>query len=301
MQLFSSLHVLTCASPPPFLFEMGRKLSDDLAPDPGGIKAAEATNLEECLAQHQEALQKVLPVGLVYGNASKDDAKRIWKTVSETERGEGREGGREREMRRRESRRGMGEEEGGRESRDGMGWGGGERENEIERTADTGRCEGRHARVWEPRSTRLCRTVCAFSEPWWFSGAGARRDPQRKVARLRGHAIRLRETRKGKGSNQPKHSKTKTPNHLLIQFYSYVDRSTLLDLRVQRNHARRGRQRTSRNSSNSRTTDKLPPSSRSFFIYLAPTTNLSPSPALSPSAGVNSIRRGRGGGGGGCR
>eukprot|EP00752_Nemacystus_decipiens_P005957 g5379.t2 len=59
------------------------KLSDDLAPDPGGIKAAEATNLEECLAQHKEALQKILPVGLVYGNASKDDARRIWKTMTD--------------------------------------------------------------------------------------------------------------------------------------------------------------------------------------------------------------------------
>eukprot|EP00903_Cladosiphon_okamuranus_P013078 g12199.t1 len=59
------------------------ELSDDLAPDPGGIKAAEATNLEECLAQHKEALQRVMPVGLVYGNASKDDARRIWKTMTD--------------------------------------------------------------------------------------------------------------------------------------------------------------------------------------------------------------------------
>ncbi|CAB1115801.1 unnamed protein product [Ectocarpus sp. CCAP 1310/34] len=59
------------------------KLSDDLVPDPGHIKAAEATNLEECLSQHKEALAKVLPVGLVYGNTSQDDARRIWKTMTE--------------------------------------------------------------------------------------------------------------------------------------------------------------------------------------------------------------------------
>lgn len=58
-----------------------RKPTDDLVPDPGSVRAAEATNVEECLAQHKEALKRVLPVGLVYGNASKDDAKRIWKTV----------------------------------------------------------------------------------------------------------------------------------------------------------------------------------------------------------------------------
>lgn len=46
------------------------------------MRAAEATNLEECLAQHKEALKRVLPVGLVYGNASQGDARRIWKAVS---------------------------------------------------------------------------------------------------------------------------------------------------------------------------------------------------------------------------
>lgn len=59
-----------------------RKLSDDLVPDPGYIKAAEATTRKECLKQHKRALARVLPVGLVYGNTSPGDARRIWKTVS---------------------------------------------------------------------------------------------------------------------------------------------------------------------------------------------------------------------------
>lgn len=45
------------------------------------MKAAEAATLEGCLSLHKEALSRVLPVGLVYGNASPDDARVIWKKV----------------------------------------------------------------------------------------------------------------------------------------------------------------------------------------------------------------------------
>lgn len=62
------------------------------------------------MAQHKEALQRVMPVGLVYGNASKDDARRIWKTVSGRWgcRGRGPEG----------QRAGVGREEGERDKED---------------------------------------------------------------------------------------------------------------------------------------------------------------------------------------
>lgn len=50
-------------------------------PDPGRLKAAEATSLEGCLSLHKDVLSRMIPVGLVYGNASPEDAKMIWKTV----------------------------------------------------------------------------------------------------------------------------------------------------------------------------------------------------------------------------
>ena len=56
-------------------------MSNDPFPDPGRMKAAEAVTLESCLSLHKEALSRVLPVGLVYGNASPDDARVIWKKV----------------------------------------------------------------------------------------------------------------------------------------------------------------------------------------------------------------------------
>lgn len=49
--------------------------------DPGFLKAAEAATLEGCLSLHKKSISRVFPLGLVYGNASPDDARRIWKTV----------------------------------------------------------------------------------------------------------------------------------------------------------------------------------------------------------------------------
>ncbi|CAM9761849.1 unnamed protein product [Ascophyllum nodosum] len=54
----------------------------DLELDPGHLKASQAATLEGCLSLHREALSRVFPVGLVYGNASPDDARRMWRTVT---------------------------------------------------------------------------------------------------------------------------------------------------------------------------------------------------------------------------
>lgn len=52
---------------------------DDL--DPGCLKAAEAATLEGCLSLHRKSISRVFPLGLVYGNASPDDTRRIWRMV----------------------------------------------------------------------------------------------------------------------------------------------------------------------------------------------------------------------------
>lgn len=49
--------------------------------DPGCLKAAEAATMEGCLSLHRESISRVFPLGLVYGNTSPDDARRIWRMV----------------------------------------------------------------------------------------------------------------------------------------------------------------------------------------------------------------------------
>lgn len=49
--------------------------------DPSRAQAAARVTAESCLALHKEALSRIMPVGLVYGNASPDDAETIWKKV----------------------------------------------------------------------------------------------------------------------------------------------------------------------------------------------------------------------------
>lgn len=66
------MHCSVCREPPRF---------NESGLDPSRANVAEDVTPEGCLALHKEALSRVMPVGLVYGNASPDDAKRIWKKV----------------------------------------------------------------------------------------------------------------------------------------------------------------------------------------------------------------------------
>lgn len=60
---------------------IGRAPPKEFGLDPGNVKAAAAVTLEGCLSLHKKALSRVMPLGLVYGNASLDDAKKMWKKV----------------------------------------------------------------------------------------------------------------------------------------------------------------------------------------------------------------------------